>query len=154
MRTGRGWRSAWAAQRLRHRVGTNGFFVALTVDARVIGDAKLAAWWSEEQCGRWSDDIVRPDGRGEWHEHGRELEFLLEYDLGTEPLGWLAAKLPGYEELESERGVAAWILFAFLSERRERNARAAMSGATVPVATASLATRLRPSQEIWLPLEP
>jgi hypothetical protein len=57
-----------------------------------------------------------------WEDDGCPWSSLLEYDLGTEPLGRLVNKLGGYEKLDYERGVATWLLFAFPSERREANA--------------------------------
>lgn len=45
------------------------------------------------------EPIVRPDGYGRWHQDGREVDFFLEYDRGTEPLDRLAAKLAGYRKL-------------------------------------------------------
>ena len=63
------------------------------------------------------------------------------------------AKLGGYEILEGERGVAAWVLFAFGSTRREHNARAALEGATVAIATAVLGSPPEPWSGVWLPVD-
>jgi hypothetical protein len=140
------------SQRLRHRVGTNGFFVALAAYARHHPEANLAAWWSEEDCADWCGEYVRPDGLGDWEEHGVSVEFLLEYDLGTEPLGRLTDKLAGYEKLEHEGGASTWLVFAFQSHRRETSARAALMSASVPIATAALSQEPRPYGAVWQPL--
>jgi hypothetical protein len=44
------------------------------------------------------------------------------------------------------------VLFAFPSERRERATRAALSGATVPIATAAPSADSGPQATVWLPL--
>jgi hypothetical protein len=139
-------------QRLAHMVGVNGFFASLVGHARRHPETRLADWLTEAEAARWADGFVRPDAFGCWREGGRAVEFLLEYDRGTEALGRLVEKLGGYERLESERGASAWVLFAFTSERRERTARAALAGATVPVATAALLGGRDPAGEVWLPL--
>jgi hypothetical protein len=141
-----------SAQRLAHTVGVNGFYVALAAEARRAEDARLSAWLTETECVRWSHGLVRPDALGEWAEGARSVEFLLEYDRGTEPLAQIAAKLASYEELEAERGVAAWVLFALPSNRRESSVRRALAGSTLPIATASLGGPLGPQDAVWLPL--
>ena len=45
------------------------------------------------------------------------------------------------------------MLFAFTSARREQTARAALAGATVPVATAALVGGAEPQEAVWLPLD-
>ena len=109
-------------------------------------------WLTEAEAAAACGSTVRPDGWGLWAEGGERVGFFLEYDRGTEPLARLAAKLRDYERLESERGAAAWVLFAFESARREESARRALSGATVAVATAALDGAVPPSEALWLPL--
>ena len=145
------------SQRLRHTVGVNGFFASLAGEAR-RGGGELARWMTEREaakaCGAsgFAAGIVRPDGWAIWRDGGDELEFFLEYDRGTETLAALAAKLPGYESLEADRGVAAWVLFAFPTARREGTARRALAAATVAVATAALDGSAGPHEAVWAPL--
>ena len=157
-RAARRWRSDKSLalgrmQRLAHAVGVNGCFASLSGFARRGRDARLMEWLTEAEAARWTEGIVRPDAFGRWEEDGDEVEFFLEYDRGTETLARLAAKLSGYERFEAERGVSSFVLFAFTSERRERTARAALAGATVPVATAALVAGRRPEEAVWLPLD-
>lgn len=74
-------------------------------------------------------------------EDGAEVEFFLEFDRSTEPLDRIAAKMPGYEELEHAFGRWRWVLFSFDSSRREAGARAALAGTT-----ALMATYLKPGE--------
>src|SRR5205085_2251764 len=74
-----------------HRVGVTGFFCALLGPARQRDDAELRAWSSERRCGATWGEVVRPDRYGLWAEGGREVAFLLEYDLGTETQARLTA---------------------------------------------------------------
>jgi hypothetical protein len=139
-------------QRLAHIVGVNGVYASLVGHARRSDDADLLEWLTEAEAARWTEGIVRPDAFGRWQEGGENAEFFLEYDRGTETLTRLVEKLAGYERFESERGATAFVLFAFPSERRERTARAALAGATVPVATAALSADSGPQAAVWLPL--
>lgn len=132
------------SRRLAHTVGVNGFYAALAGEARSSADAELVRWLTEWECARacrstgpFVTTALRPDGWLLWREGGEQVEAFLEYDRGTDTLGALAAKLRGYAELEGERGVAAWVLFAFESARREATARRALADATVAVATAA-----------------
>jgi hypothetical protein len=159
------------SQRLAHLVGTNGLFVTLAGTARRHADATLLLWWSERRFAAWlgeqsagwtavAQDGGRgwrqpprpyPDGYGVWTEGGSTVACAVEYDRGTEPLARLTAKLPGYVELAWLLGAPPWTLFAFGSPRREANARAALAGAPVPVATAhDLAD---PAGPVWLPVD-
>lgn len=141
------------SQKLVHLLAVNSFYAALVGHARREPSGVLVDWMTEQECSRWSDEIVRPDAYGVWHEMGTSLEFLLEYDRGTETLARLVAKLGGYERLEIERGATAWVLFAFTTPRREATARAALAAAaTVPVATAALTAPVRPHDAVWRPL--
>jgi Replication-relaxation len=148
------------SQRLAHVVGVNGFFIALAGYARHqrAQGARLTVWWSERRCAdRWGR-LVRPDGYGRWQEYGREVDFFLEYDRGTEPLDRLAAKLAGYRELADATQIPTPVLFWLPSSRREASLRQALvheaRWAWVPflVATASPALALGPAEAAWLPL--
>jgi hypothetical protein len=156
--------------RLSHMTGRNQFFVALAAHARQHR-GELRAWRNEAQAaahalgdllvgGIW-DRLPRPDGAGTWAEDACEVSFLLEYDLGTEHLSVLAAKLDGYALLASvlaEAGQAAPpLLFCFGSPRREQGARrtlaACRDSAAVRIATAAIDPYLTsPAGPVWLPL--
>jgi hypothetical protein len=146
------------SQRLAHIVGVSGFYAALAAEARRRPDASLMRWRTEAEAAawagaaRWSGGTVNPDGWGVWREGALEVEFFLEFDRGSESLPVLAAKLRGYAEWEAERGATAWVLFAFVSPRREGTAREALRDATVPVATAALGVPVQPADALWLPL--
>lgn len=131
---------------LAHTVGCNGLFTTLIRRARQPGAAGvLAAWWSAARCGRHWGDIVTPDGYGRWREAGREVEWFVEFDFGTEQLSRLAGKLARYERLAEVTGITTPVLVWLPSARREVNARRAMAEALrglerparVPVATSS-----------------
>jgi Replication-relaxation len=148
------------SQRLRHTVGVNGFFATLAAYARHRrpGRAALVAWWSERRCNaRWGQ-IVRPDGYGHWREGGREVDFFLEYDRGTEPLDRLAAKLYAYHELADGSKIATPVLFWLPSSAREATVRQALAAhgrwhrVRFLVATASPTLALSPAEAAWLPL--
>lgn len=136
--------------RLRHVVGVNEFHVSLVHQARYDHDADLLDWLTGAEAAKWSQGKAKPDGWGRWEEDGRTVEFFLEHDRGTEALGCLVKRLPCYERFETERGIAAWVLFAFTSARREQTARQAMADATVPIATATVGEP--PQDSVWLPL--
>jgi len=156
--------------RLGHMTGRNQFFVALAAHAREHG-GELREWLNETQAaahavdgllagGIW-DRLPRPDGAGTWAEDARAVSFLLEYDLGTEHLAVLAAKLDGYVLLASvlaDAGRAAPpLLFCFGSPRREQAARrglaATRDAAAVRIATTALNPYLTsPAGSAWLPL--
>jgi hypothetical protein len=118
----------------------------------------LAAWWSERRCReRWAP-IVRPDGYGRWHEDGRQVDFFLEYDRGTEPTDRLAAKLAGYQKLAAVTQVPTPVLFWLPTSGREASVRQALTDeplwAAMPflVATASPTLGRGPAEQAWLPL--
>jgi Replication-relaxation len=156
--------------RLGHMTGRNQFFVALAAHAREHG-GELRQWLNETQAaahaadgllagGIW-DRLPRPDGAGTWAEDGRAVSFLLEYDLGTEHLAVLTAKLDGYALLASvlaDAGQAAPpLLFCFGSPRREQTARRALAAcrdsAAVRIATAAIDPyATSPAGPVWLPL--
>lgn len=138
--------------RLGHVVGINEFHVSLVHQARYDRDADLLDWRTGPEAARWSEGMATPDAWGMWQEDGRTVEFFVEYDRGTAALRRLAGDLAGYERFEHDRGVTAWVLFAFTSARREQTARDALAGATVPVATATLPDDAGPQDSVWLPL--
>jgi Replication-relaxation len=105
---------------LGHLLAVNGFFVALTRDARTRNDgARLARWWNEARSRDACGNLVRPDGHGVWHAAGRTVPFWLEMDLGTEPLSRVAGKLSGYANLGPRRAYP--VLFWLPGTVRETN---------------------------------
>lgn len=143
-----------SSQRLDHLVGVNAFFVQLMKHRRYNPDsAKLLEWWSERHCAKAMGGLVYPDAYGVWEEDGRVVEFMLEYDRGTESLDRVATKLKGYKHLEGQTGVRRWVLFSLRTERREAGVRRVLAKADVPVATAPR-TAGRPQDALRLALRP
>jgi len=124
------------SRQLDHRVGVNGFFCALLGAARGDPEVELSTWWSERRCRARFGEVVRPDGYGVWRARGTECAFFLEYDRGTETHERLAAKLEGYATLAAATRDRFTVLFVFAGAKREAQARRALGGAPVPVATA------------------
>jgi hypothetical protein len=125
---------------LTHLLTTNGFFIALHAHARQHPDATLAQWLSETEARALTGGHVRPDAYGVWSVGGVRVPFWLETDLGTETLGRVVAKLPGYATLTGSR-VGFPVLVWLTNSVREAHLHAAMARAGVPaglvVATAS-----------------
>lgn len=168
--------------RLAHTVGVNGLYAALVAIARHTashtgtdvdgrGGRAVTAWWPETRCARLWGDLARPDAYARWHEEGREIEFFLEYDTGTEPLTRVAGKLHDYARLAAATGIVTPVLFWFGAQAREAAARAALASTlaaldrpgTVPVATTTAdPTRSgeptsvpdSPAAARWRPLSP
>jgi hypothetical protein len=67
----------------------------------------------------------------------QRVDFFLEYDRGSEPVGRLAGKLAGYLELAHASGIATPLLLWLPGSAREAAARRALAGSSLPVATAS-----------------
>lgn len=131
---------------LAHAVGCNALFTTLIRAARQPeATGKLTTWWSAARCGRHWGDIVTPDGYGRWSEAGREIEWFIEFDFGTESLSRLASKLIRYERLADATGITTPVLVWVPTAAREANARRALTEALrgldnparVPVATTS-----------------
>jgi hypothetical protein len=142
------------SQRLGHLLGVNGFFAALVRAARQQqGEAALEVWWSEQRCAAQWGGLVHPDGYGRWREHHARVDFFLEYDRGSEPVGRLAGKLAGYAELAHASGIATPLLVWLPTPSREAAARQALAGASLPVATATPHPNHTPAGPLWLPLQ-
>jgi hypothetical protein len=156
--------------RLAHTVGVAEWFTALVDHARHSDPAEHAAlrtWWSETRCARIFGDLVKPDAYGRWTRQGREIEFFLEYDFGTEALAKLAGKLAGYAELAESTRITTPVLVWLPTARREAAARRLLRAAwhgldnpgSVPVATAAAdllnpeAPHPSPADRAWLPLD-
>lgn len=143
-----------SSQRLDHLVGVNGLFVELMTHSRKHPDsAKLLEWWSERRCAQGMGGLVYPDAYGVWEQDGQVVEFLLEYDRGTESLDRIAAKLKGYKRLQDRTGVRRWVLFSLRTGRREAGVRRVLAGADVAIATAPR-TAGGPQDAVWLALRP
>jgi Replication-relaxation len=140
------------SQRLAHLLGVNSFFCALARAARQDPAAALEVWWSEQRCAaRWGR-LVHPDGYGRWREQQSRMDFFLEYDRGSEPLQRLAAKLPSYLQLAQASEIATPLLVWLPTQAREAAARQALSGSSLPVATATPHPDHTPAGPLWLPL--
>ena len=141
------------SQRLAHLLGVNGFFAALARAAcHQEGFAALEVWWSEQRCAAQWGGLVHPDGYGRWRDHHARVDFFLEYDRGSEPLGRLAGKLPGYLELAHATGISTPLLLWLPSPAREAAARQALAGSSLAVATATPDPNHTPAGPLWLPL--
>ena len=157
--------------RLAHTVGVNEWFTALVDHARHStpgGQSAVGAWWSETRCAKHFGDLIQPDAYGRFTAHGREIEFFLEYDFGTEALAKLAGKLTGYAALAQATGITTPVLVWLPTTRREATARRLLHQTwrglddprSVPVATAAAellnpdTAHPSPADAVWLPLEP
>ena len=140
-----------SSQRLEHLLALNQFFIELMKEARYRPEANLREWWSERYCATAMAKLVYPDAYGVWEEDGSKVEFMLEYDRGTESLDRLAAKLEGYEDLELATKVRRWVLFSLRTERREAGVRRVLAGSSLPMATAARAAGRPPYEGIWSP---
>jgi hypothetical protein len=147
---------------LAHNVGCNGLFTSLVRRSRHPGAAgRLTAWWSAARCGRLWGDIVTPDGYGRWQEAGRETEWFMEFDFGTEPLSRLAKKVRRYGRLADTTGITTPLLVWLRTSQRETSVRRALLEALqgldqpgrVPIATTSASVTNEPldmSETRWL----
>lgn len=153
-------------------LAVNGFFAALAAAARRQPDAAVLAWWSAGSCAQQWGELVRPDAYGCWREAGVEVDFFLElchpdpkesasalFDAsnagpGRGGDGWaerLAQRLAGYAALAAGTQIPTPVLLWFPSAELEGQARAALPGLLVPVATAQQ-TPDGPAGPVWLPL--
>ena len=153
--------------RLAHTIGVNDWFTALITHARHHPEHTVTAWWSEARCARHFGDLVRPDAYGRWTSCGREIEFFLEFDFGTEALQVLASKLTGYAQLAAATTITTPVLVWLPTTRRETTARHLLTRArgelvepaTVLVATAAAdqlnphSAHPSPADPVWLPLD-
>jgi hypothetical protein len=141
----------FASPQLAHTVGANGVMTALAAAARTRPGYVMAAWWPERRCEHQWGQHARPDAYGRWREDGRDTDFFLEYDTGSEPVAKVAAKLRGYAELATATGISTPVLFWFPTSAREASVRAALATPAVPVATATPAAGPGPAGSVWLP---
>ncbi|MDF5758797.1 replication-relaxation family protein [Spongiactinospora sp. TRM90649] len=141
--------------RLGHQVGVNDFFTELHHHARTgASGARVLAWWSERRCAKLWGDLARPDAYGRWAEGGREVDFFLEHDTGSEPLAKVAGKLADYAGLAEATHIVTPVLLWLPSAAREAHLRELIAGAEVPVATAVQTTLGGgPAGRVWLPAD-
>lgn len=142
----------FASPQLAHTVGANGVMTALVAAARTRPDCTLTAWWPERRCDQQWGRHARPDAYGRWRENGHDTDFFLEYDTGSEPTARVAAKLRGYAALAAATGITTPVLFWFPTPARESSVRAALTGSTIPAATATPAAGPGPAGSVWLPV--
>ncbi len=136
--------------RLRHRVECNGVFARLTLACRRRGWE--LEWIGERRATASWDSKITPDGIGRIRAGDREISFFLEYDRGTESHEQLAIKTYRYRLVGRTVRSEDALLFVFPSAARERYARSALIGSSVPVATVVRAEVLRhPLGTVWLP---
>jgi hypothetical protein len=161
------------SQRLSHMTGTSWFFVSLARHARENGRelGELTEWLNEAETvtsfnhATGSVDLhsrfPHPDGAGTWAQDGRQVQFLLEYDTGSENLSVLTGKLDGYQALAGGMAyndqMCPVVLFCFTSPRREQSARRALAATreapALRIATAAIDPRtVSPAGPVWLPL--
>jgi hypothetical protein len=141
------------SQRLHHLVGVNSFFCALADHARHHPDAALERWWPEHRCIQHWGGLIRPDGYGRWREHHRRIDFFLEYDRGTEAPHRLAGKLAGYLQLAEASGLRTPLLLWLPSPARESTIRQALTGTSLPAASATPSPDDNPAGPLWLRLQ-
>ncbi|NRQ38437.1 replication-relaxation family protein [Nonomuraea sp. NN258] len=140
------------SSRLNHQIGVNDFFSHLHHDARYRPDAHLRAWQSEKECTKIWGDLARPDAYGCWSEGGRQIDFFLEHDTGTEPLKRVADKLHDYLNLAEATRIITPVLFWLPSAARETHLRKLLTATDLPVATAVHTTHNDgPAGACWLP---
>jgi hypothetical protein len=141
------------SSRLNHHVGVNDFFSHLHHHARHTPQTALKAWWSEKQCAKKWSDLARPDAYGSWSENGRQIDFFLEHDTGTETLQRVADKLHDYRNLADATRTTTPVLFWLPNPTRETNLRKLLTDRDLPIATAVHTTHGDgPAGPVWLPV--
>jgi hypothetical protein len=147
------------ARTLTHQIGVNDIFADLIAHARTHPGAALDVWWPEHRCARTWGKIVRPDGYGRWHEHGRRVDFFVEYDTGSEPLHRLTRKIGDYAELADITGITTTpVLFFLPNPAREQHLHGlALTTGSPPIATTNTGTLAAcggPAGPAWQPIRP
>ncbi|MGH2723606.1 MAG: replication-relaxation family protein [Actinomycetota bacterium] len=154
---------------LPHRLGVNDFFCRLVRACEPSGYGVQA--WEDEHKIRFGGREVQPDGLGRLLHPGGGVEFLLEYDRGTEHFWAVVTKLGNYLAVSSARPVDSPerfpnVLFVVPGRGREELLRRAFAVAVErwdPAAARSAwmpfyVTHLRLLREaghlgpVWLPL--
>jgi hypothetical protein len=112
---------------LRHRLGTNQFFIDLHAHARQHSGERLVRWWSERDTARRYNHRIQPDGHALWRDRDATIGLFLEYDNGTEDLARLVRKLDAYDQLAADGGPTYSVLFWLHSAVRETHLHAALA---------------------------
>jgi hypothetical protein len=86
---------------LPHRLGVNDFFCRLVLACDPSGSGVQA--WEDEHKVRGGKNEVQPDGFGRLLHPGGAVEFLFEYDRGTEHFWAVVTKLGNYLAVSSAR---------------------------------------------------
>ncbi|MFC7741060.1 replication-relaxation family protein [Nocardiopsis composta] len=136
---------------LTHTIGTNAFFVDLQSHSRARHDVRLI-WRTSAECMAQFDDVVRPDGAGQWEHRNEQVAFFLEYDTGTEPLRRLADKLDRYHELSRLTGHRGVVLFYLPSPTRQDNLHRYLGKHAPPVPAATAVHAAHPAEQVWTPI--
>ncbi|MEU2263629.1 replication-relaxation family protein [Streptomyces sp. NPDC019645] len=142
---------------LGHDLGVNELLVRLAAHSRTHPDTRLGLWLSERSCARRWGDIVRPDAYAHWHDGTHCLPFFLEYDTGSQTLGRVEAKLPGYAAFVTATSTRPALLIHTRTEsrakalRRHLTAPARDLGLTIATSSADFTTTT-PWGPWWSPL--
>jgi hypothetical protein len=126
-----------------HLEGVNTFFTRMHAEARQDCGVVLSEWLCEDEAAGFFLGKVRPDGAGVLTVEGGAIPFFFEYDTGTEPLAYLAAKLDRYAARQPAGG-HRHVLLQIVRPGRERNFRDQLAGRQFPfsIATTSIGTGL------------
>jgi hypothetical protein len=137
---------------LPHLVAVNTFYSRLAWACRRRENHNLE-WWGELRTRRRWRNVVA-DGFGRIDTPGRTRSFLLELDMGTEPLRRLAGKHAGYHMVSRGDSPPDVLLFCFPTPAREANARKVLQPIGMQVATTWLDLHKADAlSENWLPLQ-
>ena len=144
------------SDKLTHLVGSNSVFTALAHHARTHPESVLVTWWSERRCRSMWGKYARPDGYGRWRHDGRETDFFLEYDTGSEVIQRLLSKIGDYNALAEMTGIPDTpVLFALPNTSREDHLHARLDLGIPLVATTTpeaLQTANGPAGPAWRPI--
>lgn len=139
------------SRNLTHRREVNGFFAALAHSCKQTGELSLSEWWSERSASRGMP--LAPDGIGRIRGEPFDLRFFYEHDRSTENHTQLAAKIDRYREAALLDHAPHVLLVTFLTEQREREARALLHIPGLTVATTVYERVLADSLgDIWQPI--
>ncbi|SDL00574.1 Replication-relaxation [Glycomyces sambucus] len=121
-----------------HLEGVNAFFARMHAESREAGGLTVGSWLCEDEAAGLFLGKVRPDGAGTLMGEGCSTPFFFEYDTGSEPLGYLAAKLDRYAAKQPVGGNRL-VLLQIIRPGRERNFHDHLAGRRFPflIATTS-----------------
>jgi hypothetical protein len=130
------------SQKRSHLEGVNAFFTRLHAEAlQGAGTTAVSEWQCEEEAASLFLGKVRPDGAAVLTgDGGKEVPFFFEYDTGTEPLAYLAAKVDKYAARQPVGGHRL-VLFQIVRPGRERNFHDHLAGRPFPFPVATTSAR-------------